>query len=35
VLIYLGMILLIIPGIYLAIAYMLAIPLVVERGLSP
>ena len=35
VLIYLGMILLIIPGLYLAIAYMLAIPLVVERGLSP
>lgn len=34
-LIYLGLILLIIPGIYLAIAYMLAIPLVVERGLSP
>jgi hypothetical protein len=34
-LIYFGMILLIIPGIYLAIAYMLAIPLVVERGLSP
>ncbi len=34
-LIYLGMILLIIPGLYLAVAYMLAIPLVVERGLSP
>jgi uncharacterized membrane protein len=34
-LIYLGMLLLIIPGLYLAIAYMLAIPLVVERGLSP
>ncbi|NQD95394.1 hypothetical protein HP532_22315, partial [Pseudomonas sp. CrR25] len=34
-LIYVGMILLIIPGLYLAIAYMLAIPLVVERGLSP
>lgn len=34
-LIYLGMFLLIIPGLYLAIAYMLAIPLVVERGLSP
>ncbi|UCJ18658.1 hypothetical protein K5Q02_09970 [Pseudomonas sp. MM211] len=33
--IYLGMILLLIPGIYLAVAYMLAIPLVVERGLSP
>ncbi len=35
VLIYLGMILLLIPGIYLAVAYMLAIPLIVERGLSP
>jgi hypothetical protein len=35
VLIYLGFLLLVIPGIYLAIAYMLAIPLVVERGLSP
>lgn len=34
-LIYLGMLLLVIPGIYLAVAYMLAIPLVVERGLSP
>lgn len=34
-LIYLGMFLLIIPGLYLAIAYMLAVPLVVERGLSP
>ena len=34
-LIYLGMILLLIPGIYLAVAYLLAIPLVVERGLSP
>ena len=34
-LIYVGMLLLIIPGFYLAIAYMLAIPLVVERGLSP
>ncbi len=34
-LIYLGMILLVIPGLYLAVAYMLAIPLVVERGLSP
>ncbi|SDH93943.1 hypothetical protein SAMN05216588_10956 [Pseudomonas flavescens] len=33
--IYLGMILLVIPGLYLAVAYMLAIPLVVERGLSP
>lgn len=35
VLVYLGLILLIIPGLYLSIAYMLAIPLVVERGLSP
>ena len=34
-LIYLGLFLLIIPGLYLAVAYMLAIPLVVERGLSP
>lgn len=34
-LIYLGMFLLIIPGLYLAVAYLLAIPLVVERGLSP
>nr|WP_298144971.1 hypothetical protein [uncultured Pseudomonas sp.] len=34
-LVYLGMILLLIPGIYLSIAYILAIPLVVERGLSP
>ena len=29
------MLLLLIPGIYLSIAYRLAIPLVVERGLSP
>lgn len=34
-LVYIGFLLLIIPGLYLAIAYMLAIPLVVERGLSP
>ncbi|GIZ11274.1 DUF975 family protein [Pseudomonas sp. NCCP-436] len=34
-LIYIGMILLLIPGLYLAVAYLLAIPLVVERGLSP
>ncbi|MFI8579935.1 hypothetical protein [Ectopseudomonas khazarica] len=33
--VYLGMFLLLIPGIYLAVAYLLAIPLVVERGLSP
>jgi hypothetical protein len=35
VLVYVGMFLLIIPGLYLSVAYMLAIPLVVERGLSP
>lgn len=35
VLVYVGMLLLLIPGIYLSVAYMLAIPLVVERGLSP
>lgn len=35
VLIYAGMLLLIIPGVYLGVAYMLAVPLVVERGLSP
>ncbi|TBU71942.1 hypothetical protein [Phytopseudomonas daroniae] len=34
-LIYIGIFLLVLPGIYLAVAYMLAIPLVVERGLSP
>ncbi|TBU96340.1 hypothetical protein [Phytopseudomonas dryadis] len=34
-LVYLGFFLLLLPGIYLAVAYMLAIPLVVERGLSP
>lgn len=31
----LGFLLLILPGIYLTIAYLLAIPLVIERGLSP
>lgn len=35
VLVYVGLLLLILPGIYLSVAYMLAIPLVVERGLSP
>jgi len=35
VLVYVGMFLLIIPGLYLSVAYMLAIPLVVERGLAP
>lgn len=34
-LVYIGMLLLFFPGLYLAIAYMLAMPLVVERGLSP
>lgn len=35
VLIYVGLLLLILPGLYLSIAYILAIPLVVERKLSP
>ncbi|RJG14248.1 hypothetical protein D3879_13915 [Pseudomonas cavernicola] len=35
ILMYVGLLLLVIPGIYLSVAYMLAIPLVVERGLSP
>lgn len=35
VLIYAGMLLLIIPGIYLGVAYILAVPLIVERGLTP
>ena len=35
VLICIGYFLFVLPGIYLSIAYMLAIPLVVERGLSP
>ncbi|MFR0691417.1 hypothetical protein ACLUTX_18625 [Enterobacterales bacterium AE_CKDN230030158-1A_HGKHYDSX7] len=35
VLIYVGLLLLVLPGIYLSIAYILAIPLVVERKLSP
>lgn len=35
VLVYVGTLLLIIPGIYLGVAYLLAIPLVAERGLSP
>ncbi|OEC47125.1 hypothetical protein A7D27_01250 [Pseudomonas sp. 1D4] len=33
--VYLGFLLLVIPGIYLSIAYALAMPLMVERGLSP
>ncbi|MFV3367734.1 hypothetical protein ACNFH5_06065 [Pseudomonas sp. NY15435] len=35
VLIYIGLLLLVLPGIYLSMAYILAIPLVVERKLSP
>lgn len=34
-LVYVGYALLLIPGIYLSIAYMFALPLIVERGLSP
>jgi hypothetical protein len=34
-LITVGMLLFVLPGIYLSIAYLLAIPLVVERGLGP
>lgn len=34
-LVYAGMLLLLLPGLYLAIAYMLALPLVIERRLSP
>ncbi|MCP8463161.1 DUF975 family protein [Pseudomonas sp. ZM23] len=34
-LIYLGLLILVLPGIYLSVAYILAIPLVVERKLSP
>ncbi|MDP3848835.1 MAG: hypothetical protein Q8R10_20670 [Pseudomonas sp.] len=35
VMVYVGFLLLLIPGIYLMIAYALALPLVIERGLSP
>ncbi|MDX1692410.1 MAG: hypothetical protein R3208_01520 [Ketobacteraceae bacterium] len=35
IMIMIGMLLLIIPGIYLAIAYMMAIPLIVDRDMSP
>lgn len=35
ILISIGFILFVLPGIYLSIAYVFAIPLVVERGLSP
>ncbi|OWP49378.1 hypothetical protein [Pseudomonas nitroreducens] len=34
-LVYLGVLFLLLPGIYLSVAYILAIPLVVERKLSP
>ena len=34
-LIYLGFLLLVIPGIYLSIAYFMALPLVIDKGLSP
>ncbi|HGM8523563.1 TPA: hypothetical protein ACKQNM_005361 [Pseudomonas aeruginosa] len=33
--VYVGFFLLIIPGLYLSVAYMLALPLVAERGLTP
>lgn len=33
--IFIGYLLFVLPGIYLSIAYLLAVPLVVERGLSP
>jgi len=35
IMLLIGFILLIIPGIYLLVAYYLAIPLIVEKGLSP
>ncbi len=35
VMVTIGFLLLVIPGIYLSIAYMMALPLVVEKGLSP
>lgn len=35
VMIYVGCLLLLLPGIYLMFAYTLALPLVIERGLSP
>ena len=34
-LIYVGFLLLIVPGIYLSVAYLQAIPLVIDKGLSP
>lgn len=33
--VFVGLLLLVIPGIYLAVAYYMAMPLVVEKGLSP
>ena len=33
--VYVGFFLLIIPGLYLSVAYMLALPLVAERSLTP
>ncbi|SDK62042.1 hypothetical protein [Microbulbifer yueqingensis] len=35
ILIVIGFILLVLPGIYLSIAYMLALPLIVDKGLGP
>lgn len=35
VMVFIGLLLLVIPGIYLAVAYYMAMPLVVEKGLSP
>ncbi|MDH5765270.1 MAG: DUF975 family protein, partial [Gammaproteobacteria bacterium] len=35
IMLIIGYVLLVLPGIYLSVAYMLAMPLVVEKGLSP
>lgn len=35
ILLFIGFMLLVLPGIYLAVAYYMAMPLVVEKGLSP
>lgn len=35
VMVFIGLLLFVIPGIYLAVAYYMAMPLVVEKGLSP
>ena len=35
IMIFIGLLLLVIPGIYLMVAYFMALPLVVEKGLSP